>query len=103
MYAVVRDGSVQLRVEVGDIVEIERVGLTEGDNYDFDVLAISPDDGDTVFGTPTVESAKVVGEVLGEWKKKKLIVQRFKRRKSYSRKLGHRQRRTRVRITDITT
>ncbi len=100
MYAVIRDGSKQLRVSEGDVVEIERTGLEVGSNYEFDVLALNKD-GATTLGTPTVKGAAVVGEVVEERRGKKLIVQRFKRRKGYQRKLGHRQTRTRVRITDI--
>lgn len=100
MYAVIRDGSVQLRVAEGDVVEIERTGLETGASYEFDVLALNKD-GATTFGAPTVSGAKVVGEVVEERRGKKLIVQRFKRRKGYQRRLGHRQRRTRVRITQI--
>ncbi len=101
MYAVIRDGSVQLRVAKGDLVEIERVGLEPGSAYEFDVLAINKD-GSTTFGTPTVAGAKVVAEVVTETKGEKLQIGHFKRRKGHQKRIGHRQRRTKNRITDIT-
>ena len=97
MYAVIRDGSVQLRVAQGDVVELERTGLTVGATYSFDVLAVNRD-GKTTFGAPTVQGASVVAEVLGEKRGPKIVVQRFRRRKGQQRRLGHR---TRVRITEI--
>ncbi|MGE0433156.1 MAG: 50S ribosomal protein L21 [Planctomycetota bacterium] len=100
MYAVIRDGSVQLRVAKGDVVEIERVDLEAGSAYNFDVLALNKD-GKTTFGSPTVSGAKVVGEVVAEVKGQKLQVGHFKRRKGYQKRIGHRQRRTKVRITEI--
>lgn len=100
MYAVIRDGSVQLRVAQGDVVEIERVGLEKGATYEFDVLVLSKD-GATTFGAPTVANAKVVGEVVDEVKGKKIRIHHFKRRKTHNRRQGHRQRRTRVRIKEI--
>lgn len=100
MYAVIRDGSVQLRVAKGDLVEIERVGLEPGSAYEFDVLAINKD-GQTTFGTPTLAGAKVVAEVVAEVKGDKLQVGHFKRRKGYQKRIGHRQRRTQIRIKDI--
>lgn len=100
MYAVIRDGSTQLRVAQGDIVEIERVDLEKGSTYEFAVLALSKD-GATTFGTPVIDAAKVVGEVIDEVKGKKIKIHHFKRRKGYNRRQGHRQRRTRVKIKDI--
>ena len=59
------------------------------------------DEGEVKIGKPTLEGASVTGEVLGEAKGQKLVIFRFKRRKNIRRKTGHRQRYTRVRITDI--
>ncbi len=100
MYAVIRDGSMQLKVAVGDMVEIERTGLEPGSNREFDVLVINKD-GQTTFGTPTVAGARVVGEVVNEVKCRKIHVMRFTRRKHTCKRRGHRQRRTLIRITEI--
>ena len=100
MYAVIRDGSTQLRVAEGDVVELERVDLEPGSTYSFDVLALNKD-GKTTFGKPTVDGASVSAKVVEEVRGPKLIIQHFKRRKGYHRKLGHRQSRTRVQITSI--
>lgn len=101
MFAVIRDGSLQLKVAEGDVIEVERVDLEKGASYQFDVLAINRD-GKTTFGTPLVKGASVTGEVLAEVKGKKIEVQTFKRRKHEQSRSGHRQRRTKIRIKSIT-
>ena len=101
MYAVIRDGSKQFRVEQDQEIEIERTGLEVGATYSFDVLALTDADGNTTIGTPLVEGATVTAAILREQKQEKLIVFHFRRRKSSRVKRGHRQRRTRVIITSI--
>lgn len=100
MHAVIRDGSQQFRVTQGDVIEIERRDLEPGSTYRFDVLAVTKD-GETQLGTPTVDGATVEGEVVEQFKSKKLIVFKFRRRKGSRTKQGHRQQKTRVRITEI--
>lgn len=101
MHAVIRDGSQQFRVEEGSVISIERYGLEAGTTHNFDVLLLTTKDGSTTIGAPFIHGAKVEGEVLGEDRGRKLIVYTFKRRKGYSRKKGHRQVGTRVKITSI--
>ncbi len=101
MKAVIRDGSQQFLVEQGTIVEIEKRDLEPQSKYKFDVLSITKDDGETLVGTPILESATVEGEVIDQVKKKKIIVYFYRRREASKKKQGHRQQKTRVKITNI--
>ena len=102
MYAIIETGSKQYKVAVGDIVEVEKLGLEAGAEVTFDqVLAVAGDDGKLNIGTPMVEGAKVSAKVLDEFRAKKIVVFKMKRRKSYRRTQGHRQTLTRVEIGAI--
>ena len=102
MYAIILTGSKQYKVAVGDIVEVEKLGLEAGAEVTFDqVLAIEAEDGKLNIGTPMVEGAKVSAKVLDNFRAKKIVVFKMKRRKGYRRTQGHRQNLTRVEITAI--
>ena len=102
MYAIIMTGSKQYKVAVGDIVEVEKLGLEAGAEVTFDqVLAVAGDDGKLNIGTPLVEGAKVSAKVLDNFRAKKIVVFKMKRRKGYRRTQGHRQNLTRVEITAI--
>ncbi|MBE6356908.1 MAG: 50S ribosomal protein L21 [Lentisphaerae bacterium] len=102
MYAIIQTGSKQYKVAVGDIVEVEKLGLEAGAEVTFDqVLAVAGDDGKLNIGTPMVEGAKVSAKVLDNFRAKKIVVFKMKRRKGYRRTQGHRQNLTRVEITAI--
>ena len=102
MQAVIRTGNRQYLVKSGDVVEIEKIAGTSGDSVGFsDVLMVSDGEGDAKIGAPVVEGAEVKGEIVSQKKGKKITVFKFKRRKGYRRKAGHRQQYTSVRITDI--
>ena len=91
MYAVIQTGGKQYRVEPGDTVMIERLPGNAGDTIEFDkVLMISTDESVAV-GRPLVEGAKVTGQIVEQSRGKKLVVFKFKRRKDYRRRNGHRQ------------
>ncbi len=101
MYAVIKTGGKQYRVQEGDVLMVEKLDVTEGSKVQFDeVLAISDENGLKV-GTPVVEGATVEANVLGQGKGKKIIVFKFKKKKDYRRKQGHRQPYTKVQITKI--
>ena len=101
MYAVVRTGGKQLRVAPGDVVKVEKLAVAAGDTVELtDVLLVSSDKGTTV-GTPTVPNAKVVCLSLGDGKGKKIVIYKYKRRKGFARKQGHRQPYTRLAIQEI--
>ncbi|HCX65871.1 MAG TPA: 50S ribosomal protein L21 [Eubacteriaceae bacterium] len=101
MYAVVKTGGKQYCVKEGDVLSVEKVALEDGqDTVEFtEVLAIN--DGEMVVGTPTVEGAKVEGKVVEEGKSKKVVVYKYKSKKDYRRKQGHRQPFTKIQITKI--
>ena len=101
MYAIIDDHGRQFTVREGDLVDLDLKDATEKESIVFDrVLMVSGEDG-TKVGTPTVQGAKVTGTVLGETKGRKIVVRKFRRRKNYRRKQGHRQHFTRVRIDSI--
>lgn len=101
MYAVVRTGGKQLRVSPGDVVKVEKLPVEAGATVELtDVLLVSSDGGTSV-GAPTVPNAKVVCVSLGDGKAKKIVVYKYKRRKSYARKQGHRQLFTRLSVREI--
>jgi large subunit ribosomal protein L21 len=101
MYAVVRTGGKQIKVSPGDVVNVEKLAASPGEAVELtEVLLVSSDQGTTV-GTPTVPNAKVLCQVLSEGKAKKIVVYKYKRRKGYARKQGHRQLFTRLSIEDI--
>ena len=100
MYAVIKTGGKQLRVEVGQEIFVEKLNVEADDTFEFtDVLPIGAEK--TVLGTPTVEGAKVVAKVLKNGRGPKLIVFKYKRRKNYRRKQGHRQAYTKLVIENI--
>lgn len=101
MYAIIRSGGKQFRAEPGKTIRIPALTAEPGDQVTFDeVLVAGTDDGLKV-GTPVVGGATVTGEVVKHGKEKKLIIFKWKRRKNYRRKQGHRQDFTEVRIGDI--
>jgi large subunit ribosomal protein L21 len=103
MYAIVVDGGRQLKVEQGQRIDIDlRNTLVAGDSIEFSkVLAIGGDEG-LKLGTPEIAGAKVVAKVIGTHMGDKLFIQKFRRRKNYKRRTGHRQQYTRVEIAEIT-
>ncbi|MBE6388566.1 MAG: 50S ribosomal protein L21 [Lentisphaerae bacterium] len=102
MYAIIQTGSKQYKVQVGDVIEVEKLGLEAGGEVVFDqVLAVAGEDGKLNIGTPMVEGAKVSAKVLDNFRAKKIVVFKMKRRKGYRRTLGHRQNLSRVEITAI--
>lgn len=101
MYAVIKTGGKQYRVEKGSTVRVDRLGYLKGTTVELpDVLLVS--DGEQVkVGTPTVPGAKVTAEVVGDVQGEKLVVFKFRRKKGYRRKTGHRQLFTALKITEI--
>ena len=103
MQAVIRTGNRQYLVKPGDLIDIEKIAGKPGDSVGFaDVLLISNGEGGAKVGAPTVSGSEVKGEIVSQKKGDKITVFKFKRRKGYRRKAGHRQQYTSVRITDIT-
>ncbi len=101
MYAVIETGGKQYRVAQGDTVHIEKLTGEVGDSIQFDNVLLIGDGSDITVGKPSVAGATVSGEIIGHGKDKKLIVFKFKRRKDYRRRTGHRQQYTAVKITAV--
>ena len=103
MYAVIETGGKQVRVEEGDVVDIERLGGAEaGSEVVFErVLMIGGDEGDPEVGEPVVEGARVRASLVSDLRGPKIVVFKFKRRKGYRRRNGHRQDMQRFRIEAI--
>ena len=101
MYAVIKTGGKQYRVAKGDKLRIEKLPAAVGDTVTFgEVLLLG---GETItLGKPLVAGAKVEAKVVGQDRAKKIIVFKFRRRKNYRRKNGHRQPFTAIEITGIT-
>ncbi len=97
MFAVIKTGGKQYRVEAGDVIVVEKLPVAESGAVSFDEVLMV---GDKV-GTPTVAGASVAGEVMKQTREKKIIVFKKKRRQNYRRKHGHRQQVSVVRITNI--
>jgi len=101
MYAVIKTGGKQHRVSEGDVLKIEKLDGQKGDTIVFEeVLLVSKED-QTRVGTPVVDGAKVVGEIVNQGKGPKIIIFKKKRRKGFLKKTGHRQPLTEVRIKEI--
>lgn len=103
MYAVIKSGASQYRVEVGDVVEVEKLSAEVGDKVEIDeVLLVAGDDGVNI-GRPTVEGARVLAQVQGQVRGPKIRVFKYRPKKRYRRRMGHRQDYTRLKIEDIQT
>jgi len=101
MYAVVRTGGKQVRVEPGKSVRVEKLPGEVGSQVELADVLLVGGEGDTRVGTPVVEGAKVVGTITEQGRRDKIVVFKLKRRKNYRRKQGHRQAYTEIRIDEI--
>jgi len=101
MYAIIETGGKQYKVQEGDVVFVEKLVAEEGSAFTFDkVLAVA--DGENVtFGAPVVAGASVNAKVMSHGKDKKIIIFKFKAKKGYKKKQGHRQPYTKVQIEKI--
>ncbi|MGN0757657.1 MAG: 50S ribosomal protein L21, partial [Candidatus Ventricola sp.] len=95
MYAIIATGGKQYRVSEGDVIYIEKIDAQVDSTVSFDVLLVG-NDGDVRIGTPIVEGAKVEGKVVGQVRGEKIVVFKYKSKKNYRRKQGHRQPYTKV-------
>ena len=102
MYVIIATGGKQYRVKKGDIIDVELLSAKDG-KVEFSEVLLYHDGKSPTIGLPHVEKCIVQGEVLGEEKGPKVIAYKYKRRKNYHRKVGHRQKYTRVKITEISS
>lgn len=101
-YAIIRTGGMQFRAEPGKTLRVPTIEGEVGANITFDEVLLGSDGTNVHTGVPLVSGAKVSGEIVRHGKGDKIIVFKFKRRKNYARKQGHRQPFTEVKINDIT-
>jgi large subunit ribosomal protein L21 len=101
MYAVIETGGQQFRVKEGDLLKVEKLTGEIGDKIELDKVLFLRTETDTKVGSPYVEGAKVVGEIVDQNRHRKVIVFKFKRRKGFKRLRGHRQAFTALKIASI--
>jgi large subunit ribosomal protein L21 len=101
MYAVIQTGGKQYRVKEGDILKIEKLEGGAGDRLTLDQVLMVKGENGTRIGTPTVPDARVTVEVIEQGREKKITVYKYKKRKNYRRKQGHRQAYTKVIVEKI--
>ena len=101
IYAIVRTGGKQYRVSPGDTIDVDRLTADEGSTVELDEVLLVADESGVKVGEPTVEGARVIAEVVGEKKDKKILVFKYKRKVRYRRKKGHRQLHTRLAVKDV--
>ena len=101
MYAIIETGGKQYKVAEGDIITVEKLGVEAGQEYTFDKVLVLAKDGDVKVGAPYVEGAAVTASVIGDGKAKKVVVYKYKPKKGFHKKNGHRQLYTQVKIDKI--
>jgi len=101
-YAIIRTGGKQFRVEPGMTIRIPSLPGEAGGSIEFNEVLLGSDGKTVHTGVPSLSGASVTGEIVKHGRGEKIVVFKFKRRKNYARKQGHRQGFTEVRIKDIT-
>lgn len=101
MYAVVRDRGAQYRVEQGQTLDVALMDAEPGAEVVLDEVLLVGDTDDIKIGAPLVDNARVIAEVVGEARGEKIVVFKYKRKKRYRRRTGHRQDYTRLAIKAI--
>jgi large subunit ribosomal protein L21 len=101
MYAIVSQGGKQYKVEAGETLRFEKIPGDTGSNYTFDKVLLYSDGDQLEIGQPMLDNVTVSGTIVEQGKAKKIIVFKYKRRKRYRKKQGHRQQYTSIRIDHI--
>ena len=101
MKAIIKTGGKQYNVQAGDVLDIELIDYKEGDKVVFDSVLLFDDGKAVQIGAPTVQGAVVEAEMIGMVKDEKKIVYKYKRRHNCRVKKGHRQKLSRVNVTEI--
>ena len=101
MYAIIQTGGKQFRAEPGSTIKVPSLSAEVGDTVIFDQVLLTGGTDDVTLGAPRVEGVQVTGQVVRHGKARKVIIFKWKRRKNYRRKAGHRQGFTEVRIGEI--
>jgi large subunit ribosomal protein L21 len=103
MYAIITTGGKQYRVSKGDFLQVEKLDSDEGKEINFDKVLLVGGNEKIEVGTPYLAKANVVAKVVEQTKGKKISVYKYKRRKGYDKKTGHRQKLTTIEITAISS
>ncbi|RZB34176.1 MAG: large subunit ribosomal protein L21 [Desulfobacteraceae bacterium Eth-SRB2] len=101
MYAIVNTGGKQYKIQQGDVFRVEKIPGEIGSSVSFDKVLMFSDGKNVSIGRPVLDHVAVKGHIIDQGKAKKIIVFKYKRRKRYRRKLGHRQQYTAVKIDSI--
>lgn len=101
MYAVIKSGGKQYRVQEGQTLKLEKLEVATGESLDFDQVLLVADGDDVKVGAPLVDGAKVTAEIVSHGRGEKIRIIKFRRRKHSMRRQGHRQWFTEVKITGI--
>ncbi|MCT4613076.1 MAG: 50S ribosomal protein L21 [Clostridia bacterium] len=101
MYAIIETGGKQYKVQEGETVKVERLKVEAGETITLDTVLAVSNEGTLKVGTPYVDKATVTATVVAEGKGKKVIAYKYKPKKAYSRKVGHRQIFTELKIEKI--
>jgi len=102
MYAVIESGGKQYKVSEGTVLKVEKLEAAAGDRLSIDkVLMVNDENGNVKVGNPLVSNARVEVEVMEQGREKKVVVFKYKRRKNYRKKQGHRQPFTRIKVLKI--
>lgn len=101
MYAVIQTGGKQYRVAPGDTLTVEKLPGNVGDSVEFGEVLMLSKDGSLSMGKPTIQGAKVTGKIVEHGRGEKLVVYKFRRRKNYRLRNGHRQNYTSIQISDV--
>ena len=101
MYAVIKSGGKQHRVEPGEVLRLEKLDATEGETVNFDRVMMIGEGENIQIGTPFVDGGAVTAEVVSHGRGEKITIIKMRRRKHYRRQAGHRQYFTEVKIKEI--
>lgn len=101
MYAIIKTGGKQYRVSEGDVISVEKLNFASGEKIVFDEILVVSNGEELQIGAPVVTGATVEGTVVQQGKEKKVVVFKYKPKKDYRKKQGHRQPFTRVKIEKI--
>lgn len=101
MYAIIKTGAKQHKVSEGDVLSVEKLPGEKGAEVVFHEVLMVSDEASVKIGRPFVEGAKVIGEVVAQTQGPKLIIGKYKKRKGYRKKTGHRQELTSMKIKKI--
>jgi len=101
MYAIIQTGGKQYKVTEGSVLKVEKLNAQPGDRLTLDQVLMISDDNAVRVGNPLVPNAQVTAVVLEQGREKKVVVYKYKRRKNYRRKQGHRQPYTKIKVEKI--